>query len=171
MVVIRNPLDIAASLAHHMSFSIDDAVAMIENDSAMLAGASNRLSQQLRQVLSSWAAHVESWVTEPDFPRFVLRYEDLLAEPLARINDLAAFIGVSRSATELECIVENTCFRKLSAQEKISGFREGHGQGRFFRHGRAGGWREELSSDQVERIIESQGNVMRRHGYFSPERL
>jgi hypothetical protein len=60
-------------------------------------------------------------------------------------------------------------FGTLRAQEDREGFREapifGSDTARFFRSGRAGGWRDELSEQQVRAIEAAHAPVMRRLGY------
>jgi aryl sulfotransferase len=59
-------------------------------------------------------------------------------------------------------------FAELKKQELDKGFREAprpQAGGNFFRRGVAGGWRDELSPEQVARIEAEHGPMMRRLGY------
>ena len=36
----------------------------------------------------------------------------------------------------------------------------------FFRKGRVGGWRDKLTPEQVQRLIDDHRDVMKEHGYL-----
>ena len=57
-------------------------------------------------------------------------------------------------------------FSELKKQEQTQDFCERLSQTPFFRRGQAGGWREELSDDLVQRLIDVHGETMRRFGYL-----
>lgn len=64
--------------------------------------------------------------------------------------------------------MEVTRFDRLQAQETETGFREKsqHSE-RFFRKGRAGGWKTDVPPELVAQIERDHGAVMRRLGYLS----
>lgn len=58
-------------------------------------------------------------------------------------------------------------FQVLSRQEAEKGFRERPTEAeRFFRQGKSGGWRSQLTAAQAARIVADHGEVMRRFGYL-----
>jgi hypothetical protein len=59
--LIRNPLDVAVSFAHHAACDVNTMVAAMANENYALCGQTHRLSSQLRQKLLSWSSHVTSW--------------------------------------------------------------------------------------------------------------
>jgi aryl sulfotransferase len=130
-----------------------------------LAGSTRRLSQHLRQPLLRWCDHVESWLAAP-FPVHLLRYEDLLADPLDAVRALAEFVTLPASEAAIATAVEAAGFARLQAQEREAGFAESprHASA-FFREGRADGWRRVLTPAQADRIVAAHGPVMRRLGY------
>jgi hypothetical protein len=110
----------------------------------------------LRQWLLSWSAHVVSWIDQQAIPVHVLRYEDLHADPQAHFAAAARFAGIPDDP-ELSTQADRTAhaLKSSRAQEQEHGFNERPpGMPAFFRRGRAGGWRDELSEEQVARIIE-----------------
>jgi hypothetical protein len=68
----------------------------------------------------------------------------------------------------LKRAIERSSFARLQSQEKEKGFRERppNADGNFFREGRAGQWKQVLTSAQVERIVRDHGEQMRRFGYL-----
>jgi hypothetical protein len=100
-------------------------------------------------------------------PRLVVRYEDLLADPSTTLAGVAKFCGFEATPAAIAAAVENSDFSRLSDREAESGFLERPaGMARFFRTGRAGNWRTELSPDQIRTIEDDHGAIMRRFGYL-----
>lgn len=159
--VVRDPRDVAVSLANHMGRPVDDAIARMAD-----AGRVARGANQLSQFLSSWSAHVESWLDSPDLRLLTLRYEDMTADPEAAFGAVARFIGLDAEPEAVAAAVAHCRFERLRAQEDAEGFTERpEACGRFFRRGEAGGWRDSLTPTQAERIERDHGRVMRRLGY------
>src|SRR5690606_28629642 len=59
--IIRNPLDIAASMANHLSIGLDKAIAYLADEQYGLASSGHKLHRQLPQFMGSWHTHVHSW--------------------------------------------------------------------------------------------------------------
>jgi hypothetical protein len=165
--LVRNPLDVVISNAHHHGTDYDTAIARLANDAAALNHPSDRLLNQLRQKLLSWKGHVLSWVDTTPFPVCLLRYEDMKATPLETFTRAVRFAGLVRSKAQIEKAIRFSAFDVLQGQENATGFREKSvAASRFFRKGESGTWRKELSSEQIARIVADHGAVMRRFGYL-----
>jgi hypothetical protein len=168
IVIVRDPRDVAASLAHHRQTSIDAAIEFMADPDACFAANTRAQALQLRQRLSDWSGHVASWLDQADLPVHVVRYEDLRADPLETFTAAMAFAGRDVSPADAERAVEFARFERLQAQERERGFLEWRprgGEGLFFRRGEAQGWRGELTPNQVQRIESMHGPMMRRLGY------
>lgn len=162
--VVRNPLDIAVSFAHHYQVSYDRAVESLCDETYILPPSGG----QLTQYLGSWSGHVRSWTRAPGLPLHLMRYEDLAEKPYRAVGALAAFLGLPSDKARFKKAVRFSGFDELSRQERKTRFVESRPDGAtpFFREGRAGAWREALSPDQVERLVASQGEMMREQGYL-----
>jgi aryl sulfotransferase len=159
--VVRHPLDVVVSWAHHAGVTFEDAVnRLCDTRAAMTA------RPQLRQHLGSWSNHVASWLDQTEFPVHLIRYEDLLNDGPTHFGALLDAIGRETSADQLTAAIRATAFDRLQAREMAEGFSERPSTSRaFFRAGRAGQWREVLTVAQVRRICESHGEMMRRLSY------
>ncbi|WP_207459236.1 sulfotransferase domain-containing protein [Azospirillum sp. SYSU D00513] len=165
--ILRNPLDVAPSVANHNQCSIDEAIAGMGDSGYALCRSRQRLTDQVRQRLLSWSAHVLSWTDAPGLNRLVIRYEDMLDDPAATFTRAARFLQVPDDPARVEKAIRFSGFQELARQEQEKGFRERPSRAaRFFRQGRSGGWRDTLTAGQVERIIADHGAVMRRFGYL-----
>ena len=166
--VLRNPLDLVASIAHHWGIHADQALDFLCDPSFSLARSIDHPASQLRQFLGSWTGHALSWLDAAELPVHLVRYEDLLREPARAFEAVLVSLGVAVEPDRLARAVAFSDFKLLKSQEEQAGFKEKprNGKGQFFRQGTSGQWREELTPAQVRRLVESQGAAMARFGYL-----
>ncbi|MBS0472228.1 MAG: sulfotransferase domain-containing protein [Proteobacteria bacterium] len=169
IVIVRDPRDIAISLARHMGKDVDGAIAMMGDADMSLSARSDRQPQQLRQRMLSWSGHVESWLDQTDIPVHLVRYEDLHGEPATTFASALEFAGMLRPDDLVARAIAHSAFSNLKAQEQEDGFLERPNQmtdaGGFFYRGESGAWRRDLSAVQVARIETAHAGIMRRIGY------
>jgi hypothetical protein len=158
---VRNPLDIAVSLANHFSFSIDEAIKILGNKTYALH------HYPLRQTLLSWSLHVNSWVTASNINLLVLRYEDLHLAPQISFSKAAEFLQLTATSDKLNQAIQLSKFDKLQQDENTIGFMDKPPKLKnFFRKGIIGDWQNTLTDIQVRRIIQDHGDVMQTFGYL-----
>jgi len=163
---IRNPLDVVVSFAHHLSTGIDKTITVMNTPDYSFCQRTDRLHNQLRQKLFTWSGHVKSWVDDSGLPVLVMRYEDMKTSPIETFAKSVSFLGLSYALHEIEAALDQASFARLKQQEEEKGFSEkSAGSASFFRKGVVGDWRNELSEEQVERIVETHGETMKRFGY------
>ncbi len=166
LYLVRNPLDVAVSLAYHHAIDLDAAIARMGDGDHAFSTVTTRLPLQLRQRLLSWSRHVESWIDAPDLYRCVIRYEDMAQRPLDTFAQAARF-GLAADDGRIRDALERASFERLRDEEARDGFAEKpYRMERFFREGRAGGWRKHLNAAQTQRVIEDHGDMMRRLDYL-----
>jgi aryl sulfotransferase len=166
--LIRNPLDVAVSYAHHRNRPIDDTICVMRRYDAMLAG-SDRPTDYLPQRLLSWSGHIRSWVDEAGLNLHVVRYEDMVRAPVETFAGAVRFLGLDFDLDRVRRAVEFSSFAELQSQELAHGFCEKPPTApSFFREGRAGAWRAHLTDAQVQQVIADHHAVMCRFGYLSP---
>lgn len=169
IVIVRDPRDVAPSLANHNRSSIDEAIAFMNNANAAFCSATNRQQIQLRQKLPRWSGHAASWLDQTDVPVHLVRYEEMQADPAGTLARALAFAGYEAAGDDIARAVAFADFAQLRAQEQEKGFREAPPglpqDSGFFRRGKAGGWRDELTPEQAARIEADHAPMMRRLGY------
>jgi hypothetical protein len=167
--ILRNPLDLALSCAHHWGVTVDKATEFMCDPEFVMARSIGGLSDQLRQCLRSWSDHLKTWLDESGLPVHILRYEDLLDDTEAAFGGVVRFLGLPYDKARIRQSVAFSDFSELQRQEREKGFREASMQapGPFFRHGKAGAWRKELPIDRVERLTKAHGALMKRFGYLN----
>lgn len=164
--LVRNPLDVAVSAAAHWGCSLDAAIERMGASDAALSDARRSLRPQVRQRLLSWSQHVRSWTGGAVPNVLLLRYEDLLADTATHFARAAVHLGLPADPARIARAVRHSRFEELARQEREQGFRERPPEaGRFFRSGRAGGGREQLSAAQVGRLLDDHGELMKALGY------
>lgn len=169
ILIVRDPRDVAPSLANHSGRSVDEAISFMGDSDAAFCGRRDRQHNQLRQQLPGWSGYHRSWLDQAVLPLHLVRYEALHADVAQVFADALAFSGVAARASDVERAVRFASFAELEKQESERGFREappGCG-GAFFRRGVAGGWRDELTPEQARTIEAQHGAMMERLGYAS----
>ncbi len=165
--LIRNPMDVAVSFAHHNRSTVERIVDRMGDPHYAFVDKPQSLHNQLRQRLLTWSGHVTSWVDEPGLRVQVVRYEDLKADTLATFREVVRFCGLDDDLPRITKAVRFSQFEQAHQQEVERGFGEKMpGAELFFRKGQVGSWREELSSGMVEKLKKDHGPVMHRFGYL-----
>jgi hypothetical protein len=163
--IVRNPLDIVPSLASFLGVDLDAAVAWMCLETTMTT-ATDRLGKHLPTHLSRWSGHVASWLDDSGLSPHVVRYEDLMTAAVPTVLGLVAALGLPVDAARAERACRFASFGELRRQEEAHGFTERPaGAPRFFRQGKAGEGREQLTAALRRRMIETHGETMRRVGY------
>jgi hypothetical protein len=161
--IIRNPLDVAISYAHHIAGSIDEAIDLMNTKNAETAVS----DKQVYELYGSWSQHVLSWTRKPHPAIYVMRYEDMLGEPQKTFGALAGHLLFKPGDSELADAIKRSSFEQLREQEEKDGFHERPKKAeRFFREGRSGQWKDVLTPAQIQRIVDAHGEQMARFGYL-----
>ncbi|MFN3626804.1 sulfotransferase domain-containing protein [Parvibaculum sp.] len=160
--IVRNPLDVVLSARHHFNVDIDRMIGIMGSPNA---GAPMN-AFLMPEVFSTWSEHVRSWTAQPSPQLLVVRYEDLIADPLGQFGVVARFLGLAPPQERLERAVRLSSFVTLKALEETHGFREkpAHAPA-FFREGKRDQWRDVLTPEQVARIVSAHRQQMARFGY------
>lgn len=166
--VVRNPLDVAASMAPFFGWTHDRVVDVMGDDAFVLNDRrGGGLMQIVPEPMHAWATHVRSWLDAPGVPVHCVRFEDLKADAAAAFDALLRFVGETPDPERVAVAVEAARFENLRQREADEGFKE-HARratAPFFRKGKVGGWRDELSADQARRIVADHRETMLRLGY------
>lgn len=166
--LIRNPLDVVASYANHNNCSIDKAIGMINKPNGYLARQKNGLNinNQLPQLMYSWSGHVKSWHDQKEIEVITIRYEDMKSKPLTTFSRAISELGLVVSEEQIAQAIELSKFEKMKEAEDIEGFREKNIKSKsFFRKGQVGGYKNELTKDQIELIRKVHGKTMQDFFY------
>jgi hypothetical protein len=119
----------------------------------------------------SWLRHVEGWWAHRADPNVLfLRYEDLVHDLAGGLRRIADFCGLDVAPGRLPGILERCGFAFMKAHEArfdpLMGmlWERGSRPDAHLRHGRAGGWKDELSPEQEARFDRALGRRLQRRG-------
>ena len=161
--IVRNPLDVCISLADHYGVTIDEAIRIMGNKGTVTAGS----ERVVYEVHTSWSNHAMSWTQQPHQGLHVVRYEDMLSRPTSAFRNVCNFLHLTPPKARLENAIQLSSFDTLKNQESSKGFRERSVNSQsFFRVGKAGQWRETLSQEQVDKVIDDHKEQMQRFRYW-----
>ena len=169
--LVRNPLDVVASFANHSSTTNDKSIKMMNDENGYLVRQKNGHNNmnQLPQLMYDWSGHVKSWIDQKEIPVTIMRYEDTKKDPVGNFHRVMTNIGIKVSKKKVKEAVELAKFERLREMEDDKGFREKAPTVKnFFRSGKAGGFRNELTLNQIESILSAHHAVMEELGYDIP---
>jgi hypothetical protein len=162
--ILRDPRDVALSATDHFGVSVDETIEIMSREGAIGHATPGR---SVYEVLSSWSIHVKSWTQRQHGRLLVVRYEDLLADPYGEFGKIARKLGITTEETRIRRAVEHASFKILQQMERETGFIErSDSSEKFFRSGRSGGWKDELTPEQAKRIERDHREQMARFGYL-----
>ena len=168
LYVVRNPLDVAASWAPFFGVSVERAVEVLGDEAHTLNQSGEGFNPIVPERLLSWSGHVRSWLDAEGVPSHVVRYEDLREDTASTFAAALRWLGLEAAPGRVEAAVEAARFERLRGREAAEGFVEHPvymARAPFFRRGRAGAWRDELTAAQARRVVAAHRDVMERLGY------
>lgn len=161
--IVRNPLDLVVSHAHHYGLTIAESIKAINTPG--LQGLNEEI--HCYEWHGSWSENVKSWTQAPNPGLHVVRYEDMLGTPHRTFGGIVDFLGLKAPRERIERAIRLSSFRVLQEQEKRHGFIERSKSGAmFFREGRKDQWRKRLTTAQVDALASVHHEQMARFGYW-----
>ncbi len=120
-----------------------------------------------------WHQHVESWLASPlreNGSLLVLKYEDLLTEPVQGLGRVMEFLGRPISREQAQETVRTHTAERMRERERQSRFHEKKKRRdiMFVRTAESGGWVETFSPEDEALFATAAGEVLGRLGYDSP---
>jgi len=163
ILVVRNPIDVCASLTNHFGVGVPVAIDMINNPKASMARNSKL---NFETPLGDWSAFNRSWLAERDIPLMVLRYEDMFFQPETVFPMVANEIFGITDQARIEVAMNNAAFGELQGREQRFGFDERPGRAeRFFWKGRPWHGLETLSKAEQRTVWARHKPMAEKLGY------
>ena len=120
--------------------------------------------------MGTWSDHYKSWKSYKSSKILIIKYEDMVLDELNTftkvLNYLGEIDGTEFNSDKLARALKQTQFKELQKLEKSEGFSE-KGKGElFFRKGKVGGWKDEVSSKIMNKIEKFFKSEMEELGYL-----
>ena len=115
-----------------------------------------------------WHDHVEQWLSNPYVAKMiVIKYENLLLQPIDELRTFCNFVGVRRSDDFLTQVIEKCSFSKMSKKEKESGWDNPvwPKDKPFVRRGEIGGYKDEMPPLVLNAFLGEASDTLRKCGY------
>lgn len=157
--VMRDPRDTMVSYYHHHRLTVPGWNTSMRE-----------FLQQPRQWPCSWEEHVRGWLRHKSDPRLlIIRYEDMHRDKEGVLRRVLDFSGVSYTQAGIEHALANSEFKRMRALEESHGLggtvAAGGNGARFMRKGTSGGWREDLSAEELEVLRQNYEPLAHEFGF------
>jgi hypothetical protein len=120
-----------------------------------------RRLELVREESLNWVARItateRAFQQQPPELRFLLRYEDLLADPARRLRELVAWLGLERDSDRIAEAVEANSF--------AAGGRAPTGAAATRRAATPGLWRKNMTTEETALAEEIMGEKLAELGY------
>ena len=164
--LIRDPRDIAISLAKHMDINIDAAIDIMLFQKNFVTNVF-----KVNEAVCTWKMHTESWINFKSVPRLIVRYEDMVKNNENAVKQICEFVKIlyenkiNFDMTLINKTLLQTNFNNLQRLERENGFVEST-KNNFFRKGISGQWKNILTKKQINLIQKELGDYMKTLGYL-----
>lgn len=162
--LVRDPRSVAISNAHHNNISFDQSVNDLLDEKIFATNEGNLL-----EFRSSWRVNYLSWKNR-QYPKIIIRYEDLHSETFQNFKKILNFISDFREINIDDSKIKNTIdtckFENLSNLEDSIGFSERLKNNKFFRKGLVDEWKTELNKNQIKKIEDAFSDEMKDLKYL-----
>lgn len=148
ILLIRDPRDVVASVldaARKGSWLYERLDKDAARDKQLADNKPNVFVRRRAQVLLQSITNAERAFNDHPGPKSLVRYEDLRSDPLDSMKRVYSELDLPADADDLTRVVEKYLWENIPKEER--------GQGKFHRKATPGGWREDLTPEQV-RIVE-----------------
>lgn len=174
--VVRDPRSLVESFSNYYKINKDAAIKSITSKELVSgAGFIKNKQNNVFTIIGSWNDHYNSW-TKANANLLILKYEDLLIDPLKELNKiivfLKKFIVFNYNDFKIQNIISSTSFENLEKMEKETGFFEvadienNQNKIKFFNKGKQNDWRKYLNENEIEYISSKFNYEMKELGYI-----
>lgn len=160
--LVRDGRDTMVSLAHHRKDIIEPGTDYYTNLLEAILAAEG-------SYFGGWSENVRQWVAVADV---VIRYEDLIEDPLREVEKLRAICDMPEPRRERLPTFEKLKFGKpqygsgvtfLDEEKAVADLAQ-----KNFRRGKSGAWKKEMPAELQELFEGLHGGMMQRMGYLPP---
>ena len=138
ILLVRDPRDVVASWvdAHREGGWKDGRRKETNRPRVPIDGRAKKYLQNVGEAKKAYDSH--------EGRKTLVRYEELRADALGTMKRIYSELGIPADEGELARAVEKHSWEKIPEEEK--------GEGKFYRKATPGGWREDLTPEQVETV-------------------
>ena len=167
--VVRDPRDVIISLSDHMGLDHEQTFHHMSSSYNFEHPLSNNRGYK-KSLMGSWSDHYKSWKNYKSCKILIIKYEDMFLNELNTFTKVINYLNevdeTKFNKDKLEKAIKQTQFKELQKLEKAEGFSEKRRGELFFRKGKIGGWKDEVSSKIINKIEKLYKNEMEELSYL-----
>jgi hypothetical protein len=117
-------------------------------------------------LFGAWDEHVTSWIHHQNQIKngfLLLKYEDLMNDTSKEANKISQFLSLNRTDEEIKQAVQWSSFQNMKKLEKAE---LPHSSIPFVRSGKDSEWKDFLTEEQQEQMVNKYGETLRLMGYL-----
>lgn len=124
IVIVRHPLDVALSLINHHRNQGSLRLIFPYFKRKFL---NEFLKENTKEKNTSWSFHSQSWLEQTKFPLYIIKYDDLIRDPVTTLRNLRDYYQLKFSDEDISlavdyCAIENMkALEQKELDEKIAG--------------------------------------------------
>ena len=165
--VIRDPRNIITSLKNHYDFeTYERALKFMQDENKILEDYPHLKNYAKTNIINSWRINYQSWMSNKNFRRLTIRYEDMIENPQQTFEKLVVFINTLMrfkdkvDPKKLSNAIETTNFKSLQDIENQGKFSENvyslkdNRKIKFFYQGPKNNWKKNLDDSMIKKMNE-----------------
>lgn len=157
--LVRDGRDVIVSLYHYLKLNNNKGVSL-----------DKLINEQDSFWSGKWHEHTAAWRDNPYNAKIItVRYEDLVTNGVEELKKIASFLELGLDIEEIRTIYDHNNIDKIREKVVTEGWdydsRFGKDSKNFFRNGRIGDFRKELSTKQIEDFNAISEKTLRAYGY------
>ena len=163
--LIRDPRDVLVSYSHHVGLDYQTTLEHMSSSDNYESTTTHKMT-----LLGSWADHYNSWKNYKSSKILIIKYEDMVLDTFNTFLKILKYLSEIDDAiideNKIKRSLKQTEFGRLQKMEKKQGFIEKGKSELFFRKGKTGAWKNELSVDLSKKIEKKFNKEMVELGYL-----
>ena len=167
--IVRDPRDVLVSYSYHFGIDYEKTFEMISSPYNCEYPESNG-KRYKKTLMGNWSNHYNSWKKYNSCKVLIIKYEDMIINEqetfMKVINYLKEVNDTEFDEKKFKKALGQSQFSELQKLEKTEGFSEVGSGGIFFRSGKIGAWKNEVSVDLVKKTEKVFNKEMKELGYL-----
>ena len=176
--VIRDPRNIITSLKNHYDFeTYERALKFMQDENKILEDYPHLKNYAKTNIINSWRINYQSWMSNKNFRRLTIRYEDMIKDPHQTFKKLVVFINTLMrfkdkiDPKKFSNAIETTNFKSLQDIENQGKFSENvyslkdNKKIKFFYQGPENDWKKNLDENMIKKMNEYYQNDLKFFQY------
>ena len=167
--IVRDPRDVLVSFSHHYGLNYEQTYEAISSPYTCeypISGSKN----YKKAIMGTWSSHYNSWKKYNTCKILIIRYEDMIlneSETFKKVIDYLNEVNETEfNDIKFKKALKQSQFDELQKLEKTDGFTEKGKGGIFFRSGKIGAWKNEVSVEIIKKIEDIFNKEMKELNYL-----